>query len=131
MVERDGGRRTFFHHHGANALFDAASADLERSPRGSSTPGAPGLHPRMDAGRGGRGWTALLERAQAGGPAHEPRAGRPEPERLAEVVQPCLPFVDTIVINELEAGALTGIERRCPAPTARSTGPRWRRWRRA
>lgn len=31
MVERDGGRRTFFHHHGANAIFDGATADLGQS----------------------------------------------------------------------------------------------------
>ena len=38
MVERDGGRRTFFHHLGANALFDASGADLAGSRRGSCTP---------------------------------------------------------------------------------------------
>lgn len=32
MVERDGGRRTMFHHSRANALFDASAADLQTSP---------------------------------------------------------------------------------------------------
>ena len=39
-----------------------------------------------------------------------------EPGRQAEVALPCLPYLDSIVINELEAGALTGIDK--PAPTA-------------
>jgi hypothetical protein len=33
---------------------------------------------------------------------------------VAEVALPCLPYVDTIVINELEAGALTGIDASVP-----------------
>src|SRR4029077_5199186 len=31
MIERDGGRRTFFHHSGANALFDASTANPQAS----------------------------------------------------------------------------------------------------
>jgi sugar/nucleoside kinase (ribokinase family) len=36
------------------------------------------------------------------------------PDRTAEVTRPCLPCLDSIVINELEAGALTGIEASVP-----------------
>ena len=36
--------------------------------------------------------------------------------RTAEAALPCLPHLDSIVINELEAGALTGID--APVPTA-------------
>jgi hypothetical protein len=39
-----------------------------------------------------------------------------EPGRQAEVALPCLPYLDSIVINELEVGVLTGIDR--PMPTA-------------
>ena len=35
MIERDGGRRTFFHHSGANALFDAQPGRFAFHPRGS------------------------------------------------------------------------------------------------
>lgn len=63
MVERDGGRRTFFHRHGANAIFDGATADL------------------------GQSQARILH------------AG-----------------VDSLIINELEAGALTGLA--APVPTA-------------
>jgi len=38
------------------------------------------------------------------------------PDRTARVARPCLPYLDSIVINELEAGALAGIE--APIPTA-------------
>src|SRR6266496_6634936 len=46
MIERDGGRRTFFHHSGANALFDASAADLGLARILHA--GAPGIHPVMD-----------------------------------------------------------------------------------
>jgi sugar/nucleoside kinase (ribokinase family) len=109
MVERNGGRRTMFLHNGANALFDGAGVEL---PPGSARilhAGAPGIHPLMDrrGPDGGNGWSALLQRAQSAGL---------EPERIAEVALPCLPYLDSIVVNELEAGALTAIE--APVPTA-------------
>ena len=116
MIERDGGRRTFFHHSGANALFDASAADLGRARILHA--GAPGIHPVMDRPRpgGGNGWSALLQRAQAAGLHTNLEMVSLAPDRTAEVARPCLPCLDSIVINELEAGALTGIE--AAAPTA-------------
>ena len=114
MIERDGGRRTFFHHSGANALFDASTADLGRARILHA--GAPGIHPVMDRQHpgGGNGWSALLERAQAAGLHTNLEMVSLAPDRTAEVARPCLPGLDSIVINELEAGALTGIEAAAP-----------------
>jgi sugar/nucleoside kinase (ribokinase family) len=116
MIERTGGRRTFFHHSGANALFDASTADLQHSPARMLHAGAPGIHPVMDSPHpaGGNGWSALLQRAQAAGLHTNLELVSLEPGRVAEVALPCLPYVDTIVINELEAGALTGIDASVP-----------------
>ena len=118
MIERDGGRRTFFHHSGANALFDASTADLQTLGARILHAGAPGIHPLMDTGLpgGGNGWSALLRRAQAAGLHTNLELVSIEPARIAEVALPCLPCLDSIVINELEAGALTGID--ASAPTA-------------
>ena len=113
MVERDGGRRTFFHHYGANALFDPSVADLAGVGAGSCTPARPVCT---------RCWTrpartaATAGRSCCGGPGPPgctptwnwsacPRSGWPRSPL------PCLPHLDSIVINELEAGALTGIAR--------------------
>ena len=116
MVERDGGRRTMFHHSGANALFDASTADLQTSGARILHAGAPGIHPLMDRGRpaGGNGWSTLLRRAQAAGLHTNMELVSLQPVRTAEVALPCLPYLDTIVINELEAGALTGIDTSVP-----------------
>ncbi len=118
MVERAGGRRTMFHHSGANARFDASAADLESSGARMLHAGAPGIHPIMDRPRpgGGNGWSALLQRAQAAGMHTNLEMVSLAPDRTAQVARPCLPCLDSIVINELEAGALTGIE--ASAPTA-------------
>ena len=64
MVERDGGRRTFFHHRGANDLFDASVADLAGSGARILHAGAPGVHRLMDAPTpgGGNGWSDAAAR---------------------------------------------------------------------
>ena len=116
MIERDGGRRTFFHHSGANALFDASTADLETPGARILHAGAPGIHPIMDSPLpgGGNGWSDLLRRAQAAGLHTNMELVSIEPARIAEVAAPCLPYADSIVINELEAGALTGVDAAVP-----------------
>jgi sugar/nucleoside kinase (ribokinase family) len=117
MVERSGGRRTFFHHIGANAYLDQADVDPDAAPPGAPPArilhvGAPGIHPMMDAALpdGGNGWSALLARARAAGLATNLELVTLDPRRVREVALPCLPHLDSIVINEIEAGALTGIE---------------------
>lgn len=118
MVERAGGRRTMFHHSGANALFDASAAGLESCGARILHAGAPGIHPIMDSKPpgGSNGWSALLRQAQAAGLRTNMELISLEPGCQAEVALPCLPYLDSIVINELEAGALTGIDN--PVPTA-------------
>jgi sugar/nucleoside kinase (ribokinase family) len=115
MVERVGGRRTFFHHVGANALFDGAAADVEGSMAKILHVGAPGLHPLMDTSTPeGNGWSALLRRARAAGLHTNMELVSLAAERLVEVASPCLPHLSSIVVNELEAGALTGIDAAVP-----------------
>jgi sugar/nucleoside kinase (ribokinase family) len=118
MVERDGGRRTFFHHQGANAGFDAATVDLTRYGARILHAGAPGLHRLMDAPLpgGGNGWSALLARARAAGMHTNLEMVDLDPARLRTLVEPCFRHLDSVVINEIEAGALTGVEAAAPDP---------------
>ena len=123
MIERDGGRRTFFHHSGANALFDASTADLPTSGARMLHAGAPGIHPLMDSPRpdGGNGWSALLERAQFAG-LHT----NLELVSLTRTVSPrsplpCLPHLGSIVVNEL-AGRRADRHRRTGTHGRRASG---------
>jgi sugar/nucleoside kinase (ribokinase family) len=116
MVERDGGRRTFFQHHGANGLFDASGTDIEGSSARVLHAGAPGLHPLLDAPvpGGGNGWSRLFERGQAAGLQTNMELVSIDPATVAELATPCLPRLDSIIVNELEAGAITGVDTEAP-----------------
>jgi sugar/nucleoside kinase (ribokinase family) len=126
MIERDGGRRTFFHHPGANGLLDFAGVEPSGFAARILHVGAPGLHTLLDtptnndAGRNpGNGWSALLAGAQAAGLHTNLELVSLAPERIRAVALPCLPHLDSIVVNELEAAAvLDGA-----APPAGADGP--------
>ena len=110
MVERDGGRRTFFTHLGTNALFRAEPSDLEGSDARILHVGNLGAHPLMDDADadGSSGWSALLAAAQAAGMHTNMELATFSADRLAALAGPCLPHLDSIIVNELEASALTG-----------------------
>jgi sugar/nucleoside kinase (ribokinase family) len=122
FLEPDG-RRTMFYHAGANDRYDAANVD----PAASTGPaagakilhvGAPGTLALMDqpSPDGGNGWSNLLKRARAAGMhTNMELIDLPTPRQL-ELVSPCLPHLSSLIINELEAGALTGISG--PSPDA-------------
>ncbi len=106
MVVRDGGSRTFFHHIGANALL--APPDID--PAGSTARilhlGAPGLNPGLDAGSG---WVTVLREAQAAGLRTNLELVSLTPEEIRAVALPCLPHLDSIIVNEVEAAALADV----------------------
>lgn len=114
MIARGNGRRTFFHDPGANALLEPEHLDLTRTSARILHLGAPGLHEAMDRPRAGppasNGWAAVLSRARAAGLRTNMELVSVSPERQRTLALPCLPLLDTLVINELEAGALAGIE---------------------
>jgi len=126
MIERDGGRRTFFHHAGANGLLrpedvdPAAAVAPGRSGPGLLHLGAPGLHPLLDRPTpdGGNGFSAILAAARAAGVRTNLELVTVTPERIRAVALPCLPHLDYLVINELEAQALTGLGSEVAGPDA-------------
>ena len=64
----------------------------------------------------GNGWSDLLRRARSAGLHTNMELVSLAPQRLAEVALPCLPHLSSIVVNELEAGALTGVDAPVPGP---------------
>jgi sugar/nucleoside kinase (ribokinase family) len=112
MVVRDGGTRTFFHHPGASALLSAQDVDVAGSRAKILHAGAPGLHPLMDApGQGGgNGWASLLQAAQSVGIRTTMELVSLPDEEIRAVALPCLPNLDYLVINEIEAAALAGAQ---------------------
>ena len=111
MIERGSGRRTFFHYQGANGLLDPEQFDFTTASARIFHIGSPGVHERMDrATAGGNGFADVLARARAAGMRTNLELVCVEPARIRELALPCLPHLDTIIINELEAAAVTGHE---------------------
>ncbi len=112
MAVRGTGRRTFFHHRGANALLGPEHFDFRGSTErifylgylllldGLDAPGQDGLP-------GARG---VLGRARDGGLLTALDCVSASRESFRGTVAPVLPEVDVLFANEYEAGQITGVE---------------------
>ncbi len=111
MSSRATGRRTFFCFRGCADLLDDNHCDPSLSRGRIFHVGAPGLHPRLDRPdpRGGNGWTRVLARARELGFRTNMEMASFEPDFLRPIVIPCLPLLDSIVINDHEGEAVSGI----------------------
>lgn len=110
LTNKQNGKRTFFHFQGANTLLTPDNfADLPSGVRLLHL-GSPGIHDGMDAPWGGdpNGWAYVLRKAKAAGLRTNMELISLPHDRLAELARPCLPFLDTMIINDLEVGALAG-----------------------
>jgi sugar/nucleoside kinase (ribokinase family) len=112
MLVKKTGRRTFFHHRGANAFLDIRHFDFDL------------IHSRILH----LGYLLLLDRLDAFLSARQTRASlvlkmakekelltsvdlvSENSERFTRIVAPSLPFIDYLFLNEYEAGKLTGID---------------------
>ena len=112
MTVRSTGKRTFFHHQGANALLSPEDFDFANTQARILHLGAPGIHARMDKPYESdpNGWVTVLRRARAAGLRTNLEMISGAPEEIRRLVLPCLPHLDSLIINDYEAGVLTGID---------------------
>ena len=112
MTVRSTGKRTFFHHQGANALLSPEDFDFSNTQARILHLGAPGIHARMDKPYESdpNGWVTVLRRARAAGLRTNLEMISGAPEEIRRLVLPCLPHLDSLIINDYEAGVLTGID---------------------
>jgi sugar/nucleoside kinase (ribokinase family) len=112
MTVQGTGRRTFFHHQGANALLGPDDFQFDGLGARILHLGAPGIHQGMDApsGAGANGWATVLRRARAAGLRTNLEMVSGDPEAMRRAAAPCLPNLDSLIVNDFEAGALTGME---------------------
>jgi len=112
MTVRSTGKRTFFHHQGANALLSPEEFDFSNTRARILHLGAPGIHARMDKPYESdpNGWVTVLRRARAAGLRTNLEMISGAPEEIRRLVLPCLPHLDSLIINDYEAGILTGID---------------------
>jgi sugar/nucleoside kinase (ribokinase family) len=108
MTLNSNGRRTFFHHPGANDDLDLDVIDLESINPRILHVGAPGIHKKADSHKPGEPsqWVKILKRARELGIETNLEMVHLDPETEKDLVLPCLPYLSSIIVNESEAGSL-------------------------
>jgi len=112
MTEKRGGRRTFFHARGANALWKGAGLDFNRTSARIFHLGYLLLLDSLDQPDQDFGTKAarLLASAQAAGIKTSVDVVSEDSNRFAQIVNPALKHVDYCILNEIEAGKTTGFK---------------------
>lgn len=112
MTVKETGRRTFFHHRGANARLGPEHFPVERIPSRILNLGYILLLDRLDEADAEFGTKAarVLAGVQAAGIATSIDVVSEDSDRFARIVVPALRHTDYCIINEIEAGRTTGIE---------------------
>jgi sugar/nucleoside kinase (ribokinase family) len=116
MTERGSGRRTFFHSRGANALWTGDDLNFASHKARHFHLGYLLLLDALDAPDAKFGTKAakLLAAAVEAGMKTSVDVVSEESDRFAKIVGPALKFTDYLIINEHEAGKITGFKVREP-----------------
>ena len=112
MSSQASGRRTFFLRHGTASLLSPDHLDLSGRSARIFHAGACGLHEILDrpsADGNGNGWTRVLKRAREAGMRTNMEMVFAEADFIRPIVRLCLPLLDSIIINEVEGGKVSGI----------------------
>jgi sugar/nucleoside kinase (ribokinase family) len=112
MTVADTGRRTFFHARGANALLQDEHFDFSKTNARLFHLGYLLLLDGMDGPCPEFGTVAakVLARAQAAGIRTSIDVVSEDSERFAKIVLPAVRHVDYCIMNEFEAGRVTGLQ---------------------
>ncbi len=112
MTEQNGGRRTFFHYRGANALWRGEDVDFSKSKAKIFHLGYLLLLDAMDEADAKFGTKAarLLASAQAAGIKTSVDVVSEESDRFGKIVTPALKYCDYCILNEIEAGKTAGFK---------------------
>jgi sugar/nucleoside kinase (ribokinase family) len=112
MTENAGGHRTFFHHRGANALWNGADLDFKKHKARLFHLGYLLLLDALDAPdpKFGTKAAGLLHAAQQAGMKTSVDVVSEDSDRFAQIVSPALKYVDYCILNEIEAGKTTGFK---------------------
>jgi len=106
------GKRTFFHSPGANAMLTPEHLDLSSINGRILHLGLLGVHRTLDSPwhSDANGWVTVLKQAKLSGIRTNIELVSIGVERIREVAEPCLPYLDYLIVNDFEIGGLTGVE---------------------
>ena len=116
MTNQQGGQRTFFHFRGANSLLSPEALNRVQTSARIFHLGYLLLLDSLDEPDDEFGVAAarVLEAKSAEGYKVSVDVVSENSERFLRVVTPCLPHIDYLIFNEIEAGRSTGMEIRNP-----------------
>lgn len=112
MTEKVGGRRTFFHNRGANALWDGEDIEFEKLNTKIFHLGYLLLLDTIDKPDKKYGTKAarLLARCKETGIKTSVDVVSEDSDRFPKIVLPALKYIDYCILNEIEAERTTGIK---------------------
>ena len=110
MTEKQGGRRTFFHHRGANAFWTGESLDFNKIKARFFHLGYLLLLDALDVSDRQHGTKSarLLSEARRAGIKTSVDVVSETSDRFNRIVMPALRHVDYCILNDIEAGKTTG-----------------------
>lgn len=102
------GKRTFFHHAGANNHLSPDQFDFSTTTCRYLHLGLLGVHECLDSAWQGEanGWVSILKKAKRAGLKTNVELVSIDPMRNREICLPCLPYLDTLIVNDHEIGGL-------------------------
>jgi sugar/nucleoside kinase (ribokinase family) len=105
-------KRTFFTVPGAHALQTPDDFDFTTTRARIAHLGLPGFHEKLDTkwGEDVSGWVTVLKKARREGIKSNFEMASIAPERLRAAMIPILPWLDSLVINDWEVGALAEVD---------------------
>ncbi|MEM7445248.1 MAG: carbohydrate kinase family protein [Pseudomonadota bacterium] len=106
------GKRTHIASLGTADLLSPDHFDFTRSTEKFLHLGILGVHALLDQPwqDEANGWVAVLKRARKAGLKANLELVSTDPARLSVVARPCLPFIEFLVVNDHEIGAIAGVE---------------------
>jgi sugar/nucleoside kinase (ribokinase family) len=107
---RRSGRRTHIFFQGTAALLSPEHFDLTGTTGRIFHLGLPGVHRLMDAPYRdeANGWVFVLKAARQTGHLTNLELASVDPQKLGPLIVPCLPYLDTLIVNDHEIGAIAG-----------------------
>ena len=113
------GRRTHMTFKGVANLLSPDHFDFTQTNASIAHLGLPGIHQVLDSPWQGEanGWVAVLKKAKAVGLLTNIELVSIAPEQIAALARPCLPYLDLLVVNDHEIGAVAGLTTITPEGT--------------
>jgi sugar/nucleoside kinase (ribokinase family) len=111
FVSEESHRRTHIYFRGTSALLSPDHFDFSTVTARILHLGLPGVHRVMDQpwGSDANGWVNVLRKARAAGIETNMELASVGAEAIRRIVTPCLPHLDTLVVNDVEIGAISGL----------------------